>query len=342
MSLMKISGVLAFVMSLLLATLAPISSAEATSGWTLIYETTTSTRSGNNIVYTSGYGRAGTAVTNFSNSGKSWNSIRVRFEATLSSTLYYTDVYFDKWSGATLAGLEFPDLTNLKTVHRNISNLVVTSNYSGVRTGSFALGRLEWWPYGYSQARGGLSPQGSASTYDWDDSFVVGSGDHGSFQVHNLTDTQTVFAWNMHRTGAQELGMGNATTGSNPDWTGVPNVWTNAGFKVQIYVGDPVTIGSIAQPTFSGSLKKGTVTTLTSNANGPGRVTFYYKKKRIAGCIKRVLVDVSGTYTANCNFKPRTNDSGDLHTEYFPSDSTFTAATSTAVAVQILRRSNRR
>jgi hypothetical protein len=146
----------------------------------------------------------------------------------------------------------------------------------------------------------------------------------------------------MHRTGTQELGMGNATSGSHPDWTTTSGIWTNAGFKVQIYVGDSVTIGSIAQPIYSGSLAKGSVTTLTSTANGPGKVSFYYKKKRIAGCIKRPLIDISGTYTATCNFKPVTNDSGEIYTEFIPSDSSYTAATSSALKVQILRRSNRR
>jgi hypothetical protein len=290
---MKRGGVLAVAISLLCALLAPIPSASAAPAWTLLYETTTSARNGNNIVYTSGYGRGGTAVTNFANSGKTWDVIRVRFEATLSSTLYYTDVYFNKWAGATLTGLEFPDIANGNTVQRNVTNMVVSSNYSGVRTGTFALGRLEWWPYNYAQASGPIAPNNTLNTYDWDDSFINGSGDHGSFQIHNLTDTQTVFAWNMHRTGTQELGMGNATTGSNPDWTGASGVWTNAGFKVQIYVGDSVTIGSVAQPTYSGSLAKGTVTTLTSTTNGPGKVTFYYKKKRIAGCIKGCLLYTS-------------------------------------------------
>ena len=334
-------GVVA-ITSLLISLLAPLSTASAAPSWTLIYETTTSARSGNNIVYTSGYGRGGTAVTNFANSGKTWDVIRVRFEATLSSTLYYTDVYFNKWSGATLAGLEFPDLTNANTIQRNVSNLVVASNYSGVRTGTFALGRLEWWPYNYGQTVGGLSPAGSGSTYDWDDSFVAGSGDHGSFQIHNLTDTQTVIAWNMHRTGTQELGMGNATSGGNPDWTGAGGVWTNAGFKVQIYVGDSVTIGTISQPTFSGSLAKGSTTTLSAIVNGPGRVTFYFKKKRIAGCVKRLAIDVSSTLTATCNFKPVTNGPGDISAEYTPADSSYTAATSSSVAVNVLRRSNRR
>lgn len=335
--------VLAAIGLLLISFLSPLPSAVAAPSWTMIYETTTSARSGNNIVYTAGYGRSGTAVTNFANSGKSWDVIRVRFEATLSSTLYYTDVYFDKWSGATLAGLEFPDLTNANTVQRNVSNLVVASNYSGVRTGTFALGRLEWWPYNYAQSSGPIAPKNTLNTYDWDDSFVNGSGDHGSFQVHNLTDTQTVFAWNMHRSsGTQELGMGNATSGTHPDWTTASGVWTNAGFKVQIYVGNSVTIGNISQPTYSGSLAKGAITTLTSTTNGPGKVTFYYKKKRIAGCIKRNVVDVSGTYTATCIFKPITNDSGEIYTEYIPSDSSYTAATSSAVKVQILRRTNKR
>lgn len=322
--------------------MAPIPSASAAPSWTLIYETTTSARNGNNIVYRSGYGRGGTAVTNFANSGKTWDVIRVRFEATLSSTLYYTDVYFNKWTGATLAGLEFPDLTNANTIQRNVTNMVVDSNYSGVRTGTFALGRLEWWPYNYAQSSGPIAPNNNLNTYDWDDSFVSGSGDHGSFQVHNLTDTQTVLAWNMHRTGTQELGMGNATSGSNPDWTGVGGVWTNAGFKVQIFVGDSVTIGTVSQPTFAGSLAKGSVTTLTSTTNGPGRVSFYYKKKRIASCIKRPLIDISGTYTATCIFKPATNDSGEIYAEYIPSDSSYTAATSSGLRVQIFRRSNRR
>jgi hypothetical protein len=339
---MKIRGVLVAVSSLLATFLIPVNGAMAAPSWTLIYETTTSARSGNNIVYTSGYGRAGTAVTNFANSGKTWDLIRVRFEATLSSTLYYTDVYFDKWSGATLSGIEFPDITNGTTNQRNVWNLVVTSNYSGVRTGSFALGRLEWWPYNYSGASGPISPNNALGTYDWDDSFVNGSGDHGSFQIHNLTDTQTVIAWNMHRTGTQELGMGNATTGTHPDWTGASGIWSNAGFKVQIYVGDSVTIGTINQPTYVGQLSKGLSTTLTSTTNGAGRVTFYYKRKRIAGCVKRNAVDISGTFTATCNFKPATSGLGQIYAEYAPADSSYTAASSSTVTIQISRRSNRR
>jgi hypothetical protein len=146
----------------------------------------------------------------------------------------------------------------------------------------------------------------------------------------------------MHRPGTQELGMGNATSGSHPDWTGASGIWTNAGFKMQIYVGESVTIGTINQPTYSGQLSKGLTTTLTSTTNGPGRVTFYFKKKRIAGCVKRVAMDVSGTYTATCSFKPPTSGTSQIYAEYEPIDSSFTSASSTVVSVQILRRSSRR
>lgn len=339
---MRRRGVMTAIAVIVLSLCSPLSAASAAPSWTLIYETTTSARSGNNIVYTAGYGRGGTAVTNFANSGKTWDVIRVRFEATLSSTLYYTDVYFNKWSGATLTGLEFPDLTNANTIQRNVSNLVVTSNYSGVRTGTFALGRLEWWPYNYSQASGPIAPNNALNTYDWDDSFVAGSGDHGSFQIHNLTDTQTVIAWNMHRTGTQELGMGNATSGGNPDWTGAGGVWTNAGFKVQIYVGDSVTIGTISQPTFSGSFSKGSTNAITATVNGPGAVTFYYNRKRIAGCIRRPAIDIASVLTATCNFKPMTSGRGQIYAEYIPIDSSYTAATSASVTTNIARRSNKR
>lgn len=342
---MRTSKLIAVSVALIIQVCSPVEIASATPTWTEIYRTTTSYRNGNNITYVGGYERGGLAVTNFSNSGKVWDVIRIRMQATKTSdsTIYYTDVYFDKWAGATLTGLEFPDLTNTNTIQRNVSNLVVSSNYSGVNQGSFALGRLEWWPYNYAtSSAAGMSPTNPAGTYDWDDSFSA-SGDHGSFQVHNLTDTQTVLAWNMHRsTGTQEIGFGSAPVGSNPDWTGTNSVFNNSGFMVQVFVGLKVTAGTIAAPSYSGVLKKGIKTTLTTITNGPGKVTFYYQGKRIAGCINRVAIDVSGTLTATCNFSPPSSGRGSVYAKYYPSDSGYTAATSPVITTQVVRRTNLR
>ncbi len=329
------------------ASIVPSVPASATPTWTLIYQTTNSARVANDYLqYSAGYEDTGTAVTNFTNSGKQWDLIRIRMEASLVSggTLAWTDVYFDKWSGATLSQLQFPDYKNTLVLQRNITNLVIDSNYANVKKGSFALGRLEMWPYNYAQTGSGLLPAGSSSSYDWDDTPSVISNGHGSYQVHSLlVDTQTVLAWNMHRSGGtQEIGMGNSPSGGL-DWTAqTTQIFNNTNFRVQVFVGLSVTAGTIAAPAFSGALKKGVKTTLTSITNGPGRVTFFYQGKRIAGCINKLVIDVSGTMTATCNFSPPSSGLGRIYAKYTASDSGYTDATSATVTTQVIRRTNLR
>lgn len=326
-----------------------VQSAEAAPTWTQIYETTSSAResTGNYLSYTSGYEYNGTAVTNFTNSGKAWDVVRVRFQFTLTSnsTLYWTDLYFDRWSGATLSDLQFPDYRNNLYLNRTITNLVIDSNYSGVNKGSYALGAINIWPNNYSQANSGIVPAGSGTAYDWDDIQSITTNGHGSYQFFNLTDTQTVAAWNMHRYGGPvELGMGanNSGTGS-PDWTSNSVTWNNTNFKIQVFVGLKLTVGTVSAPTFSGSLKKGVPTTLTATANGPGRITFLFKGKRIANCINKTLVDVSGTLTATCSYKPSTSQSGDLTAQFTSSDtSSFSNASSAATKTQASKRTTTR
>lgn len=298
------------------------------------------------MIYTSGYGYNGSAVTNFTNSGATWDRIRIRIQFTLTSnsTLYWSDVSFDKWSGATLADLQLPDHRNQLVLNRNITNLVVDSNYSAVKKGSYALGRIQFWPHNYSGAVSGLTPVGDNGSYDWDDTPSPTANGHGSYQLFNLVDTQTVFSWSMHRyAGPAEMGMGTNTTGSGaPDWTSNSSTWNNSNFMVQVYVGNSVTTGSISDPSFSGSLVKGVATTLTATANGPGKITFYFDGKRIPNCINRTLVNVSGTMTATCSYKPASTKIGNLSAKYTPLDSSFTTAESGRVRVVPVKRSTSR
>jgi hypothetical protein len=263
LSIMRRIGLTTSALALIIG-LAPLPSATAAPSWTLIYQTTNSDRNASDIFeYSASYGKSGTAATNFINSGQNWDLIRIRIEATASGNLYYTDAYFDKWSGATISGLELPDHANLNIIQRNVSNLVVSSNYSGVKTGSYALGRLEIWPYNYAQRVSGLSPAGNASLYDWDDTYLVGTNGHGSFQLHNLTDTQTVFAWNRHRLAdPAEIGMGAPTSG-HPDWTFNTSVFNNSNFKVQIYVGST----DSTVPSFTNSASFSVSENITTSAN---------------------------------------------------------------------------
>ena len=321
--------------------------AKANTTWTKIYETTSPYRTGSGagayMTYESGFGKTGGAASAFVTAGTAWDLIKIRMEMTLksNSTKYYAEAYFDKWSGATIAGLILPDHLDTNVIQRNVTNLVVTSDYSGVLTGSFALGRLEIWPHNYQTTRGGLSPQGDNATYDWDDTPSIVPDGHGSFQVHNVTQAQTVMSWSMHRPqeNGQDLGLGPGPAGS-PDWTSLGNnSWNASGFKVQIFVGTSVTTSTINAPTVSGAQLKSKATTLTATTSAAGKVTFYAGTKKIPGCIGRLTVDVSGTQTATCSYKPNTSGQLRYSARLVPTSGSITGSTSAVTTVQIGRRS---
>jgi len=324
--------------------------AKANTTWTKIYETTTPYRTGSGagayMTYTSGFGKTGGAADAFVAAGTAWDLIKIRMEMTLKSnnTKYYAEAYFDKWSGATIPGLILPDHLDTNVIHRNVTNLVVTSDYSGVLTGSFALGRLEIWPHNYVGNRSGLSPQGDDGKYDWDDTPSIVDDGHGSFQVHNATQAQTVMTWSMHRPqiNGQDLGLGPGAAGS-PDWTSQGNAsWDARNFKVQIFVGTTITSSTINAPTISGAQTKSKSTTLTATTSVAGKVTFYSGTKKIPGCVGRLTANVSGTQTATCVFKPNTSGQLRYSAQLVPTSGSITGSTSAVTSVQIGRRTGTR
>jgi hypothetical protein len=124
---------------------------------------------------------------------------------------------------------------------RNVTNLQVYSNHPQVGNYTAANGRLEIWPYNYipNSNLGG----GSGAIYDFDDtpSAPMISG-HGSVQVHDITNSKTLFGWNMHRsTGNQDIGIGNNdatnihySSAGGTDWTSANKGAYN--WKFQIYI----------------------------------------------------------------------------------------------------------
>ncbi|NBU59953.1 MAG: hypothetical protein EBS23_09415, partial [Betaproteobacteria bacterium] len=202
---------------------------------TLLYQTTSPSRLANGTVaYSSGYGLgASDAAALFTGN---FSRITYRMELTRGSTINFAEASFDAWAGATVASLRIPDDAGDRDLvqQRIVNNLSVTSNVTGsaatalssggVISGSAKTGSLEIWSYNYSPATSSLLSSaglqlGSGSTYDFDDTRNSNTNGHGSFQVHNLTDRQTIMAWNMHRpNGPAEIGFGNATSG-HPDWT---------------------------------------------------------------------------------------------------------------------------
>ena len=178
--------------------------------WKELYATTSPIRNGSAIVY---------ALDDSQTlAGFSIQQVRYRMEAKVNNTLQYVNATFDAWSGLTVGELRFPAVT-VTPIQRNVSNLSVESTVSGVSTGSGMTGRLEIWPNDYSPtAVAPASTSGSGEVYDLDDTMSSG-GAYGSFQVHNLTSRQTVFAWNSHGNANPDIGFGNNPYSQNTDWT---------------------------------------------------------------------------------------------------------------------------
>jgi len=304
--------------------------------WTKLYRTVTKTRSGNDIVYESGYGvTTGDYARN--NPSLSFTRIRYRMEDSFTAgNLNYADVDFYKWasSGAstdttttstiapTISNLQVLSLTSAGTIQTNVSDLNVysaisnTSYYPNAITNrSAGVGRLEIWPWDYGTGLSALKPAGISGSYDVDD-VPTGNSGYGSFQVHDVTisgNQNPIFAWNSHAQVNADIGFGNGVSptakASHPDWTfcgtGATCPQPNY-FSLTIYVNPPVTplVGSSTTSiSLATSGSKGSVVSITATSNLNGFYTFSTKGKRIASCIRKATTG-SGPYIASCSWRP--------------------------------------
>lgn len=242
--------------------------------WTKLYGTTQRQRNGDNtIAYESGFGLATGDPFNTLQSA-SFTRVRYLLNTTLTSggTTQYADVDFYKWANTgdstqttnasvnpTIRNLSIPTtVTYTHIIQANVSDLNVFSDHPSVTDGRGLNGRLEIWGRDYTWAQSGLSPAGSAGNYDYDDTPSPGS--YGSFQVHDISNTRTVFAWNRHAFAqTADLNYGtNTTSNANPDSTfcymgGTYGTCPSySAFRLQIYANIPVTpLADATPPTVS-------------------------------------------------------------------------------------------
>lgn len=229
------------------------------SGSTVVYETTTPSRSNGAIVYTNGLGRGQNDVAaKLTGADAVFNRVKYRMQATNKHTnvLTYAEVAFDKWNqNVTVADLAIPDrvVGNERIIATNVNNLSVKSDWTGysnsaygVTNGTGKSGRIELWPWDYQTAADGV--------YDAFDS-TQGVDAYGSFQVHNLSDGETVLAWNRHNElhAPPDIGFGNYRLlyGGlvHPDWTFAQDaVFNSTNWKLQIYIGDTIPGGTVYTP----------------------------------------------------------------------------------------------
>ena len=238
--------------------------------WTKLYGTTSLNRNASNLInYEAGFG-AGASDPYNSLVNAEFSRVRYRMEATLPGGNYYAETDFYKWSNSNTSGLTTsqsasPSVRNLiipsrsgsytQTIHANVSDLNIFSNNPNVVNGTVTSGRLEIWPWDYGTARSGLSTPGDTNSYDLDDTPSTPTlGSYGSFQVHNLSGSKVVWAWNHHDYGVHpEVGFGTSSSGS-PDWTFCNTTVCPlpTAFRLQIFVNIPVTPSAdVTSPTVS-------------------------------------------------------------------------------------------
>ncbi|MDC0188394.1 hypothetical protein OAJ61_01195 [bacterium] len=180
----------------------------------VLFETTTPTRSGNNIVYSLN----NSSLHSDSDLQADGVKIGYRMELNYNGTDYYAEVFFNAWDNITQTSLQFPTVLNGNVIQLTVDNMSVSSNYPTVTNTSSTIGRLEIWPFNYSAAaNGGIG--GSSSKYDFDDTHT-GNSSYGSMQVHDLSAAKTVMAWNKHGDSNPDIGIGNNPNSlGHSDWT---------------------------------------------------------------------------------------------------------------------------
>ncbi|WP_294477511.1 hypothetical protein [uncultured Victivallis sp.] len=101
-----------------------------------------------------------------------------------------------------------------------VTNLEVRSNVPGLKTGSFEFGNIEFWPTNYGGENAIQVSGASDQKFDFGD---VNNkvGNHGSMQVHNWREKQTIFAYSNFIAGRNSaFGIGNnPDPAGHPDWT---------------------------------------------------------------------------------------------------------------------------
>ncbi|MBP8801121.1 MAG: hypothetical protein KBI41_06285 [Kiritimatiellae bacterium] len=141
-----------------------------------------------------------------------------------------------------LSKIGIPNTATKAIFAQIVTNLTVRSNKSGVINGEFDTGNIEFWPSNYGTGNDRGIPGASGSTYDFGDGGFSGSAGHGSFQVHNYLNAQTVFGinrWGDNRTSSVSLGIGTPAStetlnSSDKDWTFAENAAAYASRRLYV------------------------------------------------------------------------------------------------------------
>ncbi len=159
----------------------------------------------------------------------------------------------------------------------------VTSVYpdTALRTGLTG-GNIEFWGGNYDAVNDRGVANASATAFDWGDRMT--SGGHGSFQVHDHTNSRVLFGmnnWGSNAGQTVDLGLGNRPTGE-PDWTFAANAGSYTTRRLYVLVRPSVSEPTgpapliLSHPT-SRSVAQGGATSLVVQVAGSDPVTYQWR-----------------------------------------------------------------
>ena len=128
-------------------------------------------------------------------------------------------------------------------IQQIVTDMNVASNAPQITRGTFAEGNIEFWSGNYGPENALGIANADEGTFDFGD--TMAGGGHGSMQIHNFMESETVFSynnWGSNNPGqAGGLGIGTNKTGvGEPDWTfsGTSNSYTSR--TLYVLTGEPM------------------------------------------------------------------------------------------------------
>ena len=170
-------------------------------------------------------------------------------------------------------------------------------------------------------------------------------------------DAGASLAWSISGTDAADFAIdassGALTFAANPDYEAPADSDANNSYILIITLSDgsltdtqTVTItitnanesATVNAPTVSGTIYKGVTTTITVTVNTAGKVRFFNGGKRISTCLARTTSGSYPSYTATCSWKPAVMGKQKITATLTPTDNTFSASTSAATELFVVKR----
>ena len=267
-----------------------------------------------NIPVTANYSSLASVLYSIDNSSLTLNYTRIAYFLQLDNKWVW--VSMNKFN-TTNAQLGVPYANSGIIYQQVVTGMNVYSSVgAGVTNTTGISGNIEIWPDCYSTgaALGGVG--GSASVYDLNDTRSAGTNCYGSFQVHNYGASQTIFAMNNFMNGTLDLGIGNNSGNTNPDWTFMSNAaaYTTTR-KLWVLVQNGITFNNQPSSLAQTACLNGTVAALTvSTTVNSGTLTNYqWYSAATATTTGGTLVATHTTSLTTDSYTPSTTTAGTLY-----------------------------